>query len=195
MAYQENKPAASDRLKDSQTDIQGNFQALKTLIDVNHGTFGALDEGKHKWVTLPDQGSAPNTSADEIAVFSQLSSLTNQSEFSYRRESNGDTIECAGLGSSNGWVRLPSGLLIKWASDTVTTNGTVNRTWPTAATIPAFSTLPFHYQLTLSRNTNTVLTTRVYIDSFSGTFSPTQYSLFVADVNATTGYRLLAIGT
>ena len=45
MAFQNNKPNASDFLSQSQDDILNNFGAIKTLVDVNHVTFDAADQG------------------------------------------------------------------------------------------------------------------------------------------------------
>lgn len=140
MAYQQNIPQASQRLKDSQADLLGNFQAIKQLIDVNHDTFGSASEGKHKFVSFPDQGSSPTVAADEIALFGRLSTLSNASELCVRKESNGAVYEFTSAGAtSNGWARLPSGILLKWGSGTATgLSGAIS--FPSGATIPAFST-------------------------------------------------------
>ncbi len=118
MAYNQNIPAASDRLSVSQADLQGNFQALKTLIDVNHGTFGASDEGKHKFLQLPEQGSAPTVAANEAGLYSAVGADSAVTELVFRRESNGTAIPFTegslGATQSTGWCREPSGLIKKW---------------------------------------------------------------------------------
>lgn len=140
MAYSNAIPQPTDRLKDSQQDILDNFAALKTLIDVNHETFGAADEGKHKFVTMPEQGSAPTTAANELALFTEQSSLTNVAEMVFRRESNGSSIEfTSSLQATSGWTRLPSGILIKWGDFTATRNALGTVTFNVAATIPVFT--------------------------------------------------------
>ncbi len=142
MAYQANIPLSADKFKDSQSDINGNFQAIKTLIDVNHETFGASDEGKHKWVALPVQSVAPTTAADEVALYSTTSSLTGVPELSIRSESAGTAVEFTSkTAASDGWTRLPSGILMKWgASSTLVVDDNII-TLPVAATVPAFTTI------------------------------------------------------
>jgi len=125
MPYQENKPQATDLLSQSQSDIQQNFAALKTLIDVNHDTFAAADEGKHKHVTFPEQTADPATAADEVAVYSKLSALSGNSELFVRNENNGTVVEFTSSGqAATGWTRLPSGILMKWGTGNVNANAT-----------------------------------------------------------------------
>lgn len=142
MAYSNAIPQPTDRLKDSQQDILDNFAALKTLIDVNHGTFGAADEGKHKFVTMPEQGSAPTTAVNEMALYTQLSSLSGNSELVIRNENNGASVEfTSSVKATNGWSRLPSGVLIKWGTASANRNTLSTITFPTGGTIPAFTAI------------------------------------------------------
>jgi len=131
--YQPTKPAAIDQLNDSQDDIQKNFEAIKDLIDVNHETFagGAGDEGKHKYVTMPEQGvdvtSAPQTLANETAIYCRLNDAATASALFFRPEGQG-----AGAGTeydftsatkaASGYTMLPSGLIIKWGTGNVGAN-------------------------------------------------------------------------
>ena len=138
--YQNNIPQASDRLKDSQSDILENFQAIKELIDINHNTFNTADFGKHKFVTFPQQGSDPSTAAGEVALFSAISPYSGVPELSVRLQSNGPSIEFTSAdGSTNGWARLPSGILLKWGQSSA--NGLATITFPAGATIPAFTNI------------------------------------------------------
>lgn len=154
MAYQANIPTASQRLADSQADLLGNFQAIKQLIDVNHDTFGSPTEGKHKFVSFPDQVASPTVAADEVALFGRLSTLTNTSELCIRKESNGAVYEFTSAGATtNGWTRLPSGILLKWGGQ-AGVNGLTTITFPAGATIPAF-TSNFMVSVTTSYNSPT----------------------------------------
>lgn len=56
MAYNQNLPQATDAISDSQSGILGNFQAIKTLVDVNHVTFDdpSGNQGMHKFLQMPD---------------------------------------------------------------------------------------------------------------------------------------------
>lgn len=155
MAYQANIPLSSDKFKDSQSDINGNFQAIKTLIDVNHETFGASGEGKHKWVALPVQGSAPTTAAGEVAIYSTTSSLTGVPELSIRAESAGTAFEFTSkTEGTNGWTRLPSGILLKWGTTSTLTAGDNTITLPTGASIQAFATI-YNIQISAQSDSGT----------------------------------------
>lgn len=139
MAYNENIPQAADNPSQSQAQILDNFQEISTAFNLNHGNFNAGDQGKHSFLQMPEQGSAPATSANEAAIFSQESSLTGVTELVFRRESNGDEIEFTGfLGAANGWTRLPSGLLLKWGSGNG--SGVHTTQFDVGATIPVFTT-------------------------------------------------------
>lgn len=147
MAYDKAIPAPSDRLKDSQPEILENFATISALLGVDHvispWTDPATgDQGKHKKVTLPDQSSAPTTAANEMAVYSKESPLSGvtSSELFVRRESDGTELNVTGSGT--GWSYLPSGLLIKWGTVSVSRNALSTVTFPVdATTIPAFATI------------------------------------------------------
>lgn len=145
MAYNQNIPLATDKIKDSQSDIQNNFQAIKTAWDINHVTFDDGDQGKHKFLQMPEQGVAVTTAANEAALYAAQGVFSSVAELIFRRESDGTTIPFTeGINSANGWARLGSGLLIKWAVGSISAgvaSGTssINHTWATGATIPAFS--------------------------------------------------------
>jgi len=147
MAFQSNIPQPTDELKTSQNDLLNNFQTLNTAWEINHYSFDLVDQGKHKYVTLPEQGAAPVTAADEVAIYSKLSTLTATSELFVRKEGAGDEIEFTSSASATpGWTRLPSGILIKWGASTA--NGATNIPFPVAATIPVFNNV-YSVQLTV----------------------------------------------
>jgi len=127
MAYQENKPAAIDQLNQSQGDIQGNFAAIKTLVDINHETFGTADQGKHKYVTLPEQVAGPATAANEMALYTK--EVGGASALFLRKEGSGSEINftTATLTSgASGYCVLPCGLKMNWGKGTAST-GVANR--------------------------------------------------------------------
>lgn len=138
MAYSQNIPQPTDELKDSQADLLANFQAIKAAFDINHVTFDLADEGKHNYVSFPEQAAGPATAANELALYSKESTLTSVAELFVRKESSGDEIEfTSSLQATDGWSRLPSGILIKWGYDSTVGAGTI--TFPVAATIPVFT--------------------------------------------------------
>ena len=115
--YKSGIPLATDRLSSSQNDLLNNFTAIKALVDVNHETFanGVSPEGKHKFVTMPEQGAAPATLANEGALYTKVGATSAVAELFFRRESSGDEIGFTeGTLANNGWTRLPCGLLVKW---------------------------------------------------------------------------------
>lgn len=153
MPYNQNIPQANDALNNSQLDILNNYIAIQTFLDVNHNIFGDPNEGKHKWVSFPEQGAGPATAVNETAVYAKQSTLTNVAELFVRKENNGAEIEfTSSLQAANGWTRLPSGILLKWGS--AAANGTFAYLFPVAATIPVFALI---YSLHLSALTGGVV--------------------------------------
>jgi hypothetical protein len=72
MAYNQSIPQPSDKLRNSQSDLLANFAAIKTLVDINHVTFDVADQGKHKFITFPQQGSTPSFLSGEMGLYNKL---------------------------------------------------------------------------------------------------------------------------
>lgn len=139
MAYNQNIPQPTDKLSQSQSDILNNFQAINTLITVNHATFGTANAGKHNFVSLPQQGGNPGTAAAEIALYSKADATSTGGVGLYlQRPSNGAAVSLTSANAVvNGWSMLPSGIIIQWGSSVM--NGGVSQldvnlpiTFPTA---------------------------------------------------------------
>jgi hypothetical protein len=128
VAFNQNIPQPTDIPANSQPQLLANFQGINTLVNVNHVGFDLADQGKHKWVTMPDQGvTNPSTLATEIATYCITSADSGNLELTFRRPSDGDIIAMtAKSGTTNGWTMLPSGILIKWATGAGTGAFTVN---------------------------------------------------------------------
>lgn len=142
MAYLNNIPGAAQRISDTQPLIQGNFAAIQTFLDVNHVTFGAADEGKHKWITQPQQVAAPaNFSANEMGLFVLNNAMTAQSEMYLRRAPSTDLPFTAKKVNTTGWSYLPSGILIKWGVKLANPEVVSTVTFPVAADTPVFTQL------------------------------------------------------
>lgn len=194
MAFNNSIPQPTDRIKDSQSALLANFQAIKTVIDINHVTFDdpSGDEGKHNYVSMPRQGAAPATGATEIALFSQLSTLSGATELVVRKESSGDEIEfTSALAANPGWARLPSGILLKWSAGNLA-NGAATYTWPTGATIPAFTNV-FSVNVAL-RETVAGADKAIQLTSFSTTTVIVYGTQRTAVAAASTNYNIFAIG-
>lgn len=146
MPYQENIPQPNDQLSQSQNDILGNFQAIKTLVDINHVTFGGADQGKHKFLTMPEQGVAPITLANEGALYTTQGAYSGITELKWRPEANGTSVPFTeGINAVSGYSRLPSNLLIKWAAVSISApnaaSAALTITWAVAANIPVFTSV------------------------------------------------------
>jgi len=158
MAYQSTKPAAGDRLRVSQGDIQTNFADIKTAFDVNHValTGAGTPEGKHFKLDMTNQSAAiPTATAPDITFFNSIGlTLTSQQNLFYRREGVAAIPITEGLPNvletTSGWYRFPSGTLVKWGQVPVDVSvgsgntGTArDLTFPVAGNIPVFATAPF----------------------------------------------------
>lgn len=127
MSYNANIPQPTDTPAASQPQLLANFQGINTLINVNHVAFDDPDQGKHKWVSFPNQGSNPSTTATEVALFGAINADTSIAELNLRRPSDGDIIPfTAKNGTTAGWTVLPSGIMMKWQTLGATGAVTVN---------------------------------------------------------------------
>jgi len=193
MAYQQNVPQSTDKIKDSQNDLLQNFQTIKTGFDENHYAFDTANEGKHKYVSFPEQVGAPTVAVDERAIYSKLSTLTSVAELFTRKENNGDEIEfTASLDATPGWTILPSGIILKWGASTNTGAQTV--VLPVGASIPVFTNI-FSVQLTVKAAGATDADLAVRVVDFS---NPAQFDVY-ASPRSTTGsaavtFEYLVIG-
>lgn len=119
--YTSNIPQANDRMSDSQLPILNNFIEINTFNSVNHVALNAAGQGKHKFVSMPEQGAAPGVAANEVALFSQDSAYNvGTTVLAYQNEAA--TVYELGAGGSN-WAVLPCGLLMKWGSHTANLAG------------------------------------------------------------------------
>jgi len=151
MAFTPSIPEATDVPSQSQSQIKDNFDAINTVVAVNHVAFNAAGEGKHKFAQMPEQGAAPATAANEGAIYTKQGTKTTVTELVFRRESSGTEIEMTAGEGVNGWTMLPSGLLLKWMTVSATA-GDQDLFWPTGPTIPPFSAV---YQTLVTVGVNT----------------------------------------
>lgn len=151
MAYNQNIPQPSDQLKNSQPQFLANFQEINTALNVNHVGFNVGDEGKHKFMQMPEQVAPPVTNASEIALFSFLGTNSGVTELNFKRDSNPLTSIpfTEGLLATPGWTILPCGLVVKWGSSVLPSSGgpVTSFAWnvvlPVAGNIREFTQPPF----------------------------------------------------
>ena len=60
MAYQANKPQATNRMSQSQADLLNNFTEINNFVNTDHGAFNGPLQGMHVKITLP-RGTNPPT--------------------------------------------------------------------------------------------------------------------------------------
>lgn len=187
MAYQPNIPASTDLLSQSQADIQNNFIAIGTLLSPNGDPA----------VTLPVAAGDPTTSATNMALYCQTSTLTARPELFILRNSTitnpnvnpPNPIEFTSSNYANpGWTRLASGILLKWGTSGTGGNGTISVSFPVGATIPAFNGTPFSAQITpvgASGNTGSM-----FLNGLTDLFVSVHY----ATSGGSASFRYLVIG-
>lgn len=201
MAYTYNKPDATDTISSSQSVLKDNFTAIKSLVDINHVTFGDPDEGKHTKLVMPKQTTFPATAATEWSLFSALDLGGVNTQLFLRNNSSAATItndiNLTGASKTNtaGWCVLPCGIIMKWGlgSGTFTTSGSaVDATDLAYGTgVPTITTL-------LTASVNITGTYNVYLN-FGGTFNETAHTVSVYGFarSATTsgvGFKYLILG-
>ena len=98
MSYNNNVPQAGQTLGNTRQPINTNFALIDTVEAVNHVGFNLTGAGKHKFLQMPDQASAPTTAANEGGLY--VKAVTGSSELFYRKESNGTEIQLTGVGGS-----------------------------------------------------------------------------------------------
>ncbi len=154
MVYQPNIPNATDAIKNSQADVQRNFQSIGTAFDKNHGDFNSAIPGQHVVVQMPVQVATPNPpfAATDVALYNLNDAITTKSEMYVHKIQNATTAEIPMTASilststpllaSSGWTYLPSGIIMKWGNVTVPVPTSPDQqviVFPVAADIPVFS--------------------------------------------------------
>lgn len=144
MAYNNAIPAAGDLISQSQDDIQQNFAAIQTLVEVNHETFAAANSGKHKYVTLTEQGADPVTAINELALYSK--DVGGVTALFLRNENNGAVVDITtATKAATGTCTLPCGITLKWGFGQLTVG---NQTSGAIAFVTPFTGAPYIVQLT-----------------------------------------------
>jgi hypothetical protein len=113
MAYQANKPVATDQISISQADILNNFIAVGSMLNLStYPTPGTL--------SFTSPGVAPATSATQVGLYA-APSVPDPTQISlfFRPQSSGTAIDFTyAVRAGNGWCWLPCGLMLQWGSNT-----------------------------------------------------------------------------
>lgn len=196
MAYLNNIPQATQQINSTQPQIQGNFGDIKTLIDVDHETFGSANEGMHKYVHLPVQTAAPILGVNNgfYNVLDSGATEINQT-FSRTQRFSGVGLDVPMTASvlsvanpaagSDGFTFLPSGIILRWLSQAVV-SGLQTITLPATLGYPVFNSI---FQIIITP-WNPSVTTNISI-SLVNILSATQFRINASGVGAA---RILVIG-
>lgn len=155
-------PLVGQNLANTRDNIRNNFTFIDNGFAVNHVELNSgADSGKHKFVTMPEQGSSPATLVNEMAMFTRQSPDSSQTEACIRRESNGTVYEFTiATRAQNGWTRLPSGIIMLWGFRNANLNAGANLQLLNSANFanfPGFSDV-YNVQITpVSTNTTIVV--------------------------------------
>lgn len=143
MAYNDSIPLATDALSQSQSEIKDNFTELKIVIDKDHETFGAGNQGEHKQTTLTDHTPAA-PGVNKVRLYS------NTGELCLKKGAAGAEIDFTTITdvAGKGHTKLASGLLINWGNVALT-GLTVNHTFD-----QAYAGTPYQVIHTLSIDGN-----------------------------------------
>lgn len=132
MTYTTNIPISGDTLGGTRDRVRTNFQQIQDLIAKNHEDFGSiLGQGKHKFLQLPEQASAPTTAVNEGGFYTKVGTNPAETNIFFRAEDSGGgggfeyqltKAISASTGrfatSPNGWTFLPGGLILQWGTKT-----------------------------------------------------------------------------
>jgi len=154
--YRNNVPQGGNSIAATQMPINSNFQAINEILSVNHVAFNDVNQGKHKFLTLPFQSSVPVTTSSQMSLYAAVSSDANGSEvfFTYPAAIVGTPLSAMGnlsLPAVQGWGYLAGSVLMKWGNASGIIAGANVIPFPVASGFPLFSSV-FIVQFTPSVN-------------------------------------------
>lgn len=164
MTYTRLIPLTGESLGGTRARVATNFLQIYNVMGINHIDFndGSGGQGKHKFLQMPEQASAPATAANEGGIY--VKEAGGVSNAFFRSESNGSEYRLTAISDANiatfgtntayaanhvgGWTFLPGGLILQYGRRTAPgSSGTV--TFPIA--FPS-GNAPFSIVVTNERN-------------------------------------------
>ena len=122
--YNNSIPGPMDFLSDSQQQMLNNFAQLDVTMAKNHYDFSdnTTNNGKHKFLQMPEQGAAPVTAVNEAAFYSKVGTDPSETNLFFRAENSGFEYQLsraisastARFATTQGWTFLPGKLLVQW---------------------------------------------------------------------------------
>jgi hypothetical protein len=142
--YKQNIPQPTDLLAVSQVDLLNNATYLDTFLEVEHQQSGrdnsAVGSGRHKTVSMPNQGAAPAVPAGTTGILYQL---TN--ELYHRNATRITQLTGNFAAAASGWTILAGGIKLQWGLRTTPNSSGV------ISFVPPFSAPPWTIQVSLYR--------------------------------------------
>ncbi len=161
MTYTPDLPISGESLGSTRDRIRGNFQETAAVLAINHIAFNTVGKGKHKFLQMPEQVSAPATLVNEAGFYAKQATNPAEANLFFRGEDSGGgggkeyqltsadqtnnatfgTFTAYAANQNGGWTFLPGGLVMQYG--TVSTTSTV--TFPKAfkaATVPIVTLTP-----------------------------------------------------
>lgn len=131
MSYSPFVPQPNDKFSQSQVDFLNNFTALDNTFDIDHYKFSNVtDKGKHKKITLPEvQGADPGAALLTSNIYSK--DIGGVAELFFQNASRILQLTGSQQLTSNGYITLPGGFIIKWGTGSGNNAGVTN-TFPVA---------------------------------------------------------------
>lgn len=123
MVYTPNVPLSGQSLGETRDVIRANFEDINTAFGANHTPLTTDDSGKHLFLQMPEQVSAPSTVGNEGGVYTK-EGPSGTTELYFRAESNGAEYQLtnvsigssANLGANPGYTFLPGGVIMQYGS-------------------------------------------------------------------------------
>ncbi len=194
MSYIPRPKASGDDLVSSRDPIRTNFTLLQDRFDENHVNLdGGSGGGKHSFLQMPVQASAPTTAASEGGLYVADDS-GGAAQLFYREESNGTTNQLTGgTVAAQGSITLAGGTVMKWGVSSVISGSSPQTLAITFSDdTAAFANNLFSVQLTPSRASSSPGSTFGFWVSTTG-FSTTGFTI-VNNSGHSYAFRWLAIG-
>jgi hypothetical protein len=125
MPYNQNIPVSTDKLSSSQVDINNNFTAIKTFVDVDHVDFSdGVKQGMHQKITFPISAAPAVSLAGYIGLYGKNDGSGNPQIYVNNVAPALQIPMTSANLATPGWTYLPSGIILQWGSATIN-NGTV----------------------------------------------------------------------
>lgn len=157
MTFTPNIPGVNQSLGVSRPLIVGNFSAISTALAVNHVALNSSGAGKHKFVQMPVQGSAPAAAANEGVLYTKTQLAI--SNLFWKRDASATEIQLTNINptnAANGCSFLPGGLLIQWGKATLNASGVATVNFISSFSLLGVNNNPWSVQVTIVTNFGTV---------------------------------------